>query len=66
MTRPTLLLLASLALLSGASVAPTLASSENIFITPDAHKLADQLAAITYARELIAAGNIDQAVQQLE
>lgn len=65
MTRHALSVLAFLALLSGAVIAPAFASSENIFITGDAHKLADQQAAITYAREQIAAGNIDLAVQQL-
>jgi tetratricopeptide (TPR) repeat protein len=65
MTRSALWVLAFLALLSGALVAPALASSESIFIPGDAHKAADQQAAITYAREQIAAGNIDLAVQQL-
>jgi tetratricopeptide (TPR) repeat protein len=41
------------------------APAENVILTPEAHKLADQQAAITYARELIAAGELDQAVGQL-
>lgn len=41
------------------------AGSMNIFVPPDQASAADQLAAITYARELIAAGELDRAVKQL-
>lgn len=37
----------------------------NIFVPPDAAKIVEQQAAINYARELIAAGELDRAVQQL-
>ncbi len=61
--------LALLALpLAGAFAAPVsaAASSSSVILNADAHNLADQEAAITYARELIAAGDIDEAVNQLE
>ena len=38
---------------------------ESVIINADAHKLADQEAAITYARELIAAGEMDRAAEAL-
>ena len=41
------------------------AAGMTIFIPPDQAKMADQLAAIAYARELIAAGELDRAVKQL-
>lgn len=41
------------------------ASADNLILNADAHKAADQQAAITYARELIAAGDMDQAVTAL-
>jgi Flp pilus assembly protein TadD len=41
------------------------ALAENVILTPEGHKLADQQAAITYARELIAAGDMDRAISQL-
>jgi Flp pilus assembly protein TadD len=46
---------------------PRVASAQgsDVFITGDAHKMADQQAAISYARELIAAGQMDRAVEQL-
>jgi Flp pilus assembly protein TadD len=44
---------------------PAAAGSMTIFVPPDQAKMADQEAAITYARELIAAGALDRAVKQL-
>ncbi len=55
MIRRTLCALALVALLPAAALTATASAQESI-ITPEAHKLADQRAAITYARELIAAG----------
>lgn len=63
-----LLLALALPALAAAAVAvcgPVSASNENVILSPDAHKLADQQVAITYARELIAAGDMDQAVAAL-
>jgi tetratricopeptide (TPR) repeat protein len=59
----TLLLLA----MPFAGVFPVAASagSMNILVPPDQAKTADQQAAINYARELIAAGDLDRAVKQL-
>jgi len=68
MIRRTATVLALLALVAASYVAATgraRASSEDVFLTADGHQLADQQAAITYARELIAAGEMDRAVQQL-
>lgn len=39
---------------------------ENLLLSPDAQKTADQHRAITYARELIAAGDMERAVAALE
>ncbi|HZV77428.1 MAG TPA: tetratricopeptide repeat protein [Candidatus Babeliales bacterium] len=39
--------------------------SETVIISPEAHTTADQQTAILYARQLIAAGSMDQAVAQL-
>lgn len=55
-----------LAFLGGQIGSQPARASEMIFIPADAHAAADQAAAITNARELIAAGNIDEAIQQLE
>jgi Flp pilus assembly protein TadD len=67
MTRRPLFVLAFLALPLATAVLASgrPAAAENVIISADAHKLADQQAAITYARELIAAGEIDDAVTQL-
>jgi len=37
----------------------------SVILSPEAHQTADQQAAITYARELIASGDMDRAVQYL-
>jgi tetratricopeptide (TPR) repeat protein len=42
------------------------AAAQERIITPEAHRLADQEAAITYARELIAAGDMDRAILGLQ
>jgi Flp pilus assembly protein TadD len=66
MFRRLLLALALPALAAAAAVAVCgPASADNVILNADAHKLADQQAAITYARELIAAGDMDQAVTAL-
>jgi tetratricopeptide (TPR) repeat protein len=67
MTRSLLFALAVLALpLSAMLAGPALASlDETIIIPVEGHATADQQAAITYARELIAAGEMDAAVKQL-
>ncbi|HLX26797.1 MAG TPA: tetratricopeptide repeat protein [Candidatus Cybelea sp.] len=44
---------------------PVRAVSDSVILSPEAHQTADQQAAITYARELIASGDMDRAVQQL-
>jgi tetratricopeptide (TPR) repeat protein len=48
-----------------AAAGPAAAANENVILSPDLHKLADQQAAITYARELIAAGDLNGAITQL-
>lgn len=65
MIRRALLATAVLALSSAAAFAIPSAASENIIIPSDAHQVADQQAAIRYTRELIAAGNMDEAIAQL-
>ncbi|MGA9946006.1 MAG: tetratricopeptide repeat protein [Candidatus Cybelea sp.] len=68
MSRRLLLALAMPVLAAAAAVGlmgPAMAQSSNVILTPEAHQLADQEAAINYARELIAAGQMDQAVKQL-
>jgi tetratricopeptide (TPR) repeat protein len=66
MTRRLLSALVLLAMpLAAAFPMPAPAGSMTIFIPPDAAKAADQQAAINYARELIAAGDLDRAVKQL-
>jgi Flp pilus assembly protein TadD len=67
MTRSLLFALAVLALpLSAILAGPARASIDETTIIPaEAHATADQQAAITYARELIAAGEMDAAVTQL-
>ncbi|HYL27175.1 MAG TPA: tetratricopeptide repeat protein [Candidatus Nitrosotalea sp.] len=45
--------------------APSAAQTVDTFLPPDAHKIADQQMAIDYARQLIAAGEMDRAVAQL-
>ncbi len=66
MTRRRLLALALLALRASAARSPSRVpagpSLETSSSTPDAHQMADQQAAIRYARELIAAGDMDGAV----
>jgi tetratricopeptide (TPR) repeat protein len=47
------------------SAAPVGAQNEDTLLPPEAHSIVDQQAAITYARQLIAAGEMDRAVQQL-
>jgi len=67
MIRRTLLMLA-MALAPALLLAPpalALGANENVILSADAHKLADQLAAIAYARELIAAGDMDGAITAL-
>jgi superkiller protein 3 len=57
--------LAFLGLMSGPGLlAPAAAGPNdyNVFIPPEAHDVADQRAAISYARQLIAAGQLDAAV----
>jgi tetratricopeptide (TPR) repeat protein len=67
MIRRTLRALALAALLPGTMlIASAVAPAQESIITPEAHKLADQRAAITYARELIAAGEMDRAVEGLQ
>lgn len=67
MTRRTLFAFALLALLlSTIPKVPAEAQSSPTVILPiEAHATADQQAAITFARELIAAGDLDRAVRQL-
>lgn len=67
MSRRTLYALALLALPFAAALATPLpaASNDSVILSPEAHQTADQQAAINYARELIAAGDIDRAVTQL-
>ena len=67
MTRCALLLLALVALpMSAIRSLPADAQMDPTVIIPaEAHGTADQQAAITYARELIAAGQMDRAVTQL-
>ncbi|MBV8531870.1 MAG: tetratricopeptide repeat protein [Candidatus Eremiobacteraeota bacterium] len=66
MTRRALAVLAFLVLPFAASLAASgRAVAENVILAPEAHKLADEQAAITYVRELIAAGNMDLAITQL-
>lgn len=50
---------------SAVLLATAAAPAQESIITPEAHKLADQRVAITYARELIAAGDMDRAVQEI-
>ena len=66
MMRHPLFVLALLAVPAAAFVVSARpAVAQNVIITADAHKQADQQVAITYARELIAAGRTDEAVAQL-
>ena len=60
--------LAFLGLMSGPGLlAPAAAGPNdyNVFSPPEAHDVADQRAAISYARQLIAAGRLDEAVTYL-
>lgn len=67
MIRRTLRVLTLVALLPATILAASSgAPAQESIITPEAHQLADQQAAITYARELIAAGEMDRAVQGLQ
>ncbi|MFY9886097.1 MAG: hypothetical protein WAK15_15125, partial [Candidatus Cybelea sp.] len=50
---------------AAALTVPAMAQGSNVILTPEAHQLADQQVAINYARELIAAGQMDAAVKQL-
>ncbi|HVN68355.1 MAG TPA: tetratricopeptide repeat protein [Candidatus Binatia bacterium] len=65
MKRSPLVALALAALLPAFAVTALPAPAENVILNADAHKMADQQAAITYARELIAAGQMDAAVEAL-
>jgi tetratricopeptide (TPR) repeat protein len=66
MTRCALLVLALVAMLSAMRTLPAGAQLDPTVIIPiEAHAKADQQAAITYARELIAAGDLDRAVAEL-
>jgi tetratricopeptide (TPR) repeat protein len=67
MIRRTLRVLTLVALLPAAMLAVSAgAAAQERIITPEAHRLADQEAAITYARELIAAGAMDRAITGLQ
>ncbi|HET6274451.1 MAG TPA: tetratricopeptide repeat protein [Candidatus Cybelea sp.] len=67
MIRRTLRVLTLVALLPAAMLAVSAgAAAQERIITPEAHRLADQEAAITYARELIAAGDMDRAILGLQ
>lgn len=60
--------LAFLGLMAGPGLAVPAAAGPNdynVFIPPEAHDVADQRAAISYARQLIAAGQLDEAVSYL-
>jgi tetratricopeptide (TPR) repeat protein len=67
MNRRTVAALAALAFaLVAMRAAPVFAQASNtVILTPEAHQIADQQAAISYARELIAAGHLDAAVTQM-
>lgn len=65
MIRRILLALALLALPMAAMRVASAQSGETIIIPGDAHAAADQQAAINFARQLIASGDMDGAVKQL-
>jgi tetratricopeptide (TPR) repeat protein len=66
MTRRYLSALVLTALVAGLGALTTPASAQTVILPSDAYKAADQEAAILYARQLIASGQLDAAVKQLE
>jgi tetratricopeptide (TPR) repeat protein len=65
MTRSALFAFALVALAVSVAVPPRTAAAQTVILPTDDYKLADQRAAILYARQLIAAGELDAAVNQL-
>src|SRR5581483_11870791 len=68
MIRPILTTLAFIGVMAGPGLLATAQAGPNdynVFVPPEAHDLADQRAAIGYARQLIAAGQMDTAVSYL-